>query len=114
MTRKEVRTLDVLWAKSIKERDKVCQKCSKSGKYLQAHHIWGRKNRATRWLKDNGILLCSGCHMLDLHSAHQDPIEFCEFIEKRLGIVKYNALKELAHQTAKYQNFDEIKKSLEN
>lgn len=112
MTKKEIKILDKLWSKAIKERDKVCQMCGKSGKYLQAHHIFTRRNRTIRWNLNCGILLCPNCHTFGLHSAHQNPLDFAEFIKKRLGIIKYKTLKKLAHQTVKWQDFETIKKQL--
>jgi len=77
----EIKKLDKLWSKKIRERDEVCQVCGGTA-YLNAHHVIGRRNRNIRWDMDNGITLCSGCHTFKTESAHQDPAWFMAwFIE---------------------------------
>lgn len=78
---------DKLWASLVKERDSYeCQRCHvvypegrRQG--LHAHHIFGRSRRTTRWMLENGISLCFGCHMW----AHANPLEFHEWMQDRLG-----------------------------
>ena len=67
-----------LW---IRARDGGCMRCGKKDN-LQCAHIFSRSARSVRWDELNAITLCGGCH---LFWAHKNPIEFTEFIMKRLG-----------------------------
>ena len=78
----EIKKLDKLWSKKIRERDEVCQVCGGT-QYLNAHHVIGRRNRNIRWDMDNGITLCSGCHTFKTESAHQSPLWFSEWFNTR-------------------------------
>ena len=79
MTKKEIKKLDKAWADRIKQIGR-CENCGKTS-YLNAHHVYTRRNRAVRWYIPNGICLCSGCHtMSSKFSAHQTPMDFYEFI----------------------------------
>ena len=55
------------WRNEVFERDNyICQECGLN-KNIQAHHIisWekSRDKKALRYLKENGITLCRGCHL---------------------------------------------------
>jgi hypothetical protein len=75
----EIKKLDKQWREAIHKRDEFCQVCHSGPPYLNAHHVIGRRNRSVRWVLDNGILLCSGCHTFKTQSAHQDPLWFAEW-----------------------------------
>jgi len=97
--RKEiVKQLDNLWRVLINNRDEKCVKCGKLTK-LQAAHIFSRRNCGTRWLPENGLLLCVGCH---LFWAHKEPIEFAEFVRQRLGEKEYELLRMKATKPTKF------------
>lgn len=67
--KKLVKALDTLWSLVVRTRDGRCVKCGKTTD-LQAHHyIIGRRSLATRFLPDNGVTLCQGCHFL-IHHLH--------------------------------------------
>lgn len=52
---------DALWSYAVREDwGHRCAICGASN--LQAHHIVGRGNNATRYDLHNGIALCEGCH----------------------------------------------------
>lgn len=52
-----------LWRVAIIRRDKVCQICE-SRQSRHAHHIEsGAYNPELRYVTDNGVCLCSGCHI---------------------------------------------------
>lgn len=56
---------DAQWSKLIKERDKVCQFAGCNSRVGEAHHwINTRKYQNTRYLLDNGIMLCFKHHRL--------------------------------------------------
>lgn len=68
---------------------------------LQAHHIFTKKNRGTRWLPKNGICLCAGHHKF---LAHDEPEKFRRFLIES-GImpeVEYNDLYIKAHAVTKF------------
>ena len=51
------------WRVAVIRRDKVCQVCG-SNKSRQAHHLNnGEHHPDERYDIDNGICLCSACHM---------------------------------------------------
>lgn len=113
MTKKEKKTLDDMWRVVIRERDQVCQKCSKPGFILKngrpfggmdVAHYKGRKNLHIRWNKDNTALMCKYHHY---RWAHSEPREFNEWWEKRIGPRKMELLLLAARQTHKLY-FDDI------
>ena len=69
-------SLDRLWSKVVRKRDNhECQKCG--GDATEAHHIFGRRNYSTRWNIQNGISLCSYCHIwstLSFEQSAHDPV----------------------------------------
>lgn len=73
---------DFLWSKVIRQAW-ACAVCWKR-ENLNAHHIFTRHNKSVRWDLDNGICLCSGCHVFsDKFSAHLTPVEFTYWLEKQ-------------------------------
>ena len=75
--------LDRLAAKAVKRRDgHICQRCGaapRDARGVQWCHVFGRRSWATRWLMDNAVVMCAGCHM---HS-HGHPTEFAEWFERK-------------------------------
>ena len=72
-----------LWQKIIKSRAGYkCEypNCYKTD-YLNAHHIYSRIHKSTKFDPDNGMCLCSGHHTLTSLSAHHDP-DFKDIIIK--------------------------------
>ena len=69
---KLIKKLDELWSKKVRERDNKCILC---GKYigqpekLQAHHwiITRARSLKYRWDLRNGVSLCYGCHICQVH-----------------------------------------------
>lgn len=80
--------LDVAWSMLVKLRaDGRCEieTCKKSS-YLNAHHIFTRKNKAVRWSTDNGVALCPSHHTLSSSfSAHGTPIKFTDWLREYKG-----------------------------
>jgi len=61
------------WRKKIYERDDfTCQKCGEVGGNLNAHHIksWA-KHPDLRYIIENGITLCYGCHRQEHRYANK-------------------------------------------
>lgn len=63
-----------------------------------------RNNMAVRWYEKNLLCLCSGCHMF---FAHQQVIEFAEFVKQFLGEEEYDKLR-LKARYLKRWSYDEM------
>lgn len=72
------------------------------GIWLEAAHIIGRTHRGTRWLIDNGIALCSGCHAA--YDQHL-PLEH-EIRTHLIGEFKYKVLRNWPKVKAADQIFE--------
>ena len=93
--------LDKYWKLAVRVRyDSKCVYCGRTH-YVNTHHIFGRVNRSTRWLLDNGLCLCPLHHTLGSFSAHQTP-EFNKWIEQFIGIEEYNKLMVKANTIRKW------------
>lgn len=60
---------------------------------LQWAHIHPRGYLATRWLEENCLLLCVGCHMV---WAENHPLEFDEWAMEKIGQEEWYRLRFLA------------------
>ena len=86
--------LDDLCREIVFMRDKnTCQICGKTTGKLDWVHFITRGNSAVRHDLDNSCVGCSGCHTMRNDSAHKDPLSFSVWVKKRLGEVRYNALR---------------------
>lgn len=90
---------DAAWSLLIRERANfTCEKCGKwygeGHRGLHAAHVFSRGNKSVRWDPENGVALCMKDH---LYWAHSSPIEFAEWIKKRLGVKRYDALRRRAN-----------------
>ena len=84
MTKYEKKKLDKMWSEYIRKRaNDQCERCGIPGN--NPHHIIGRRSLSVRWDIDNGVCLCSGCHVLRRDSAHQDPLTFIEWLTENKG-----------------------------
>lgn len=88
--------LDRLCSLIVRGRGR-CERCG-SQESLQCCHIFSRIYNATRWLLENLLCLCAGCHFW----GHKNPILFAEWVRKHLGEEKYKNLKEAHNQITKY------------
>jgi len=92
------KTLDGLWRQAVKKLagDK-CEKCG-STRYLNAHHVFGRRNYAVRWEINNGVALCAKHHTFSNEfSAHQTSTRFKDWIENKRGKKWYQDLNKQAN-----------------
>ena len=106
--------LDALWGKVIHRRDKVCQRCGRSNTKLDAHHIFYKRFRATRWDVLNGILLCyNPCHKNGEDSAHQDPKGFNKWVKTKIGEYNYQILEIKKRNVVQFYYYDIIRLYLE-
>jgi len=84
-----MKQLDTLWSKIIRKNfDNKCAVCGATP--CQAHHIFTRSYKSTRWDIDNGIALCYKHHFYLAHSKFE---EFRDFVVNLLGEEKYGELK---------------------
>jgi hypothetical protein len=88
----EQKEKDLVWANSIKERDKwSCVICG-SEFHPNAHHIIPRENKDFRHELNNGVTLCTNHHKFSrLISAHNNPLAFFLWLEKYHPEAYYNA-----------------------
>ena len=69
--------LDKAWSLAVRMKGH-CEMCKKTHREdgkpltLNAHHIMGRRHRATRWDLENGLCLCWYCHNNKAHSGDFD------------------------------------------
>lgn len=104
--------LDKLAREAIRRREK-CERCGRKDT-LQVAHIYTRTYKETRWLPLNLLLLCASCHFW----GHRNPLDFTEFVKKKLGSEKYKELVKRSRKTrqwgeADYKEVEEELKSYE-
>lgn len=88
---------DVLMSKIVRARGH-CESCGETNPArLQCAHIVSRRFNATRCLEANLLCLCSSCHM----RYTEWPLEFANFVVRRIGEPQYEALKRKAQAGAK-------------
>lgn len=58
-----------------------CEKCGRSDTQMHVHHIIGRRNLHLRHDLRNLIYLCCYCHKLSKNSAHENPLEFMDWLD---------------------------------
>lgn len=95
-TKALTRKADALWSKAIRLRDPICRWCGKNPT-KQAHHIFGRRSRNTRWCLDNGIGICFGCHL----KGHENPMDLHDHIRGFMGADRYDLLRMASKIAAK-------------
>jgi hypothetical protein len=109
--------LDTTWAKLVKRNaGNQCEVCGKTT-HLNAHHIYSRSKKSTRWELINGISLCVGHHVFSSKfSAHKTPLEFMDWLKEYKGEEYINALRQKANQTLKLNKaeMEELLKELES
>ena len=110
--------LDIAWSLLVKLR--AGHRCEvpncKHKPTLNSHHIFSRRNAATRWDVENGICLCVGHHTFSSKSAHQNGIWFTYFLEEYKGSDFIDDLSRKAHSTKKWAKFEkeELLEELQN
>jgi len=107
MIKSEINKLDKIWSLIIRKRGR-CEKCGRRNA-LQGAHIFSRRLKSTRYNLNNGVCLCAGCHRF---WAHQNPVEFTDFVTKLKGEKVMNELRSLSQKKIKLF-YDEVKASLE-
>ena len=99
--------LDDAWSKLIKLRaGNKCEYCG-SRNQTNAHHIFTRSNKSTRWDVANGISLCPSHHTLsNKFSAHGTPTIFTEWLINKKGENWHNILRLRANSDGKRTKFE--------
>jgi hypothetical protein len=102
--------LDKAWSERIRSIGK-CEYCG-STEHLNAHHIFSRANKATRYDLENGICLCSLHHTFShTFSAHKTPVEFTRWLDQYKGRDFVDKLSEKAKNIKKW-SVDDLKELL--
>ena len=78
---------DTMFSKYMRLKVGKCECCGKVDG-LQVHHFITRRKESTRYFENNIIVLCCGCH----RKFHDSPHMQVEFMIKRLGQERYDAL----------------------
>lgn len=94
--------LDRLWGLVIHNRDKGCQLCKKQEGKMDAHHIFGRRAKNTRWDIQNGIKLCFYCHH---YRILHDPEGLRIVAINKIGFREYELLYMRFKQVVKYIDY---------
>ena len=96
--------LDEAWSKAVRLQG-YCSYCGKRSPevVLHAHHIFSRRHFSTRWDVENGVCLCTGCH---LYIAHKDIQEFADWVLNRFGAECLERLRRKAHTPALFGKDD--------
>jgi 5-methylcytosine-specific restriction endonuclease McrA len=58
-----------------------CAKCGSAGARLEWHHVITRRVRALRWIPENSVALCVGCHRW----YHANPRAALAWFVERFG-----------------------------
>jgi len=95
LTKEQIKKLDQLASKIVRERGK-CQLCS-SVNGLNTAHIISRNYKQVRWDLDNLLCLCFKCH----RRAHDYPFKFDDDVHHLIGDKKYRELYEKAKKKEK-------------
>lgn len=98
--------LDKLWSQKVRERG-YCEYCGKRPPevVLHAHHIYSRRHFSTRWDVENGVCLCTGCH---LYKAHKDIQEFADWVLLHFGLEYVEKLREKANKFSDFSKEDKM------
>ena len=90
----KISPLDKLFSKYVRSRDRwTCQRCMKYHRPptngLHCAHLFGRRNKSTRWDPDNAIALCYGCHQY----FGEHPLKFYDWYIKRFGKDQFDRIR---------------------
>ena len=87
----------VVMARDIFCRGRLCAKPS-----VAAHHLFGRKNKATRYNPECSWGLCLECHQ----QAHLKPREFQDLLRAKIGEDRYTHLAFLSSDVVRLRDKD--------
>lgn len=76
------RHLDAAFSLLVRMRANFrCERCSNTGVKMDCSHLFGRRNRSTRFDPDNAVCHCATCH----RHLTENPMVFAEWIHGYLG-----------------------------
>ena len=111
--------LDKLWSAVIRKKYPRCVVCGKSDN-LNAHHCIVRKAQSdgVRWLVENGVSLCVGCHLFKLHGQQADKAwleNYLCIINDLVSETQQELIQEIGHKINKFSidDLEQIKAELE-
>lgn len=96
-----VKKLDVLFSLYIRARDGYCVTCG-SVEAPTNGHLFTSMAYSTRWDEENCWQQCWGCN----YKHEFDPYPFTEFVRRKLGQKKYDALHLRYSTPRKYKDFE--------
>lgn len=101
---------DCRFSKAVRQRDNwTCRRCGKQHAEnscgLHAAHLFSRRHKTTRWLLENSVALCYGCHRyIDTHPVARDSFAISE-----IGADAYELLRQVSQRLVKTHDFEEVK-----
>ena len=112
-----IKYADRLFGQYIVARDKKCQNplCKTPSSRLDCSHYFVRQHYATRFDPENCIALCVNCHVFNKDNWENDRLkEYYNFMLKKLGKKKFEALKQKHYKDVKRRNaIIELQETLE-
>lgn len=101
----KMRSIDNMFSRVIRARDRICQHCG-TDKSLQCSHVLPRTYLSVRWNTDNAIALCYRCH---IYWWHKYPHDASQWFDSRWP-GRYQALRELSDRHIKLDREAEMAK----
>lgn len=103
--RSEDRRQLTAWSRAVRARAEFkCELCGCTHKYLNSHHIIGKRYRPFRYALENGVAVCPKCHKWGIgYAAHENPIIIYRWLETN----RPDALQYLIEFMKKGETYDE-------
>jgi 5-methylcytosine-specific restriction endonuclease McrA len=101
----QMRKIDNLFSKVVRQRDKQCQRCGTT-ENLQCSHVLPRTFISVRWNPENAIALCYRCHIYWWHKYPHEAVAW--FDAKWPG--RYQAMRDITNLGIKTKPDEEYKK----
>ena len=114
--------LDRLWGRAVMlAAGGICQLCGKPNSSDPHHLIHKSAGHRFRWVFDNGLLLCAGCHRFNTTvAAHGGGLRFADLVREKLpGVSAWYEIaflhnKQLGSKTHTLEELEEIREELES
>lgn len=100
---------DALWSKVTKivwkrHHGDMCAWCKvRPGQH--SDHIANRWRHATRWVVENCVFLCAGCH---LFRKKREPAEWAAMVIETIGQDQYDAILEASKEIVQDQDYEKV------
>lgn len=99
---------DKLFSLYIRDRDRRCRRCGKSGD-LQCAHGFSRSYHKTRWDERNAWAMCRGCHTFFTHR----PIQWEDWMREDMGEELYEEVRRQAKSIGQKVDLEQVVMELE-